>query len=188
MWNDFGPKSSIASLMKVPARSITLARTPAVPGAVRWSTRSLGRNSCTRFAITRLERDEAHSSVARVMKSGLNRTRILFHTGGSKNFLTTSAGASKKPEYVYGPVTGTALGPISRRPPGRTIQWGSRNGSSGWRGTEYRLRLERECQFGWTCQYSPRKWRSVYSRPTPSMCAMSIELPPAGVMRGGGGG
>src|SRR3972149_1090831 len=133
MWNDFGPKSSIASLMKVPARSITLARTPAVPGAVRWSTRSLGRNSCTRFAITRLERDEAHSSVARVMKAGLNRTRILFHTGGSKNFLTTSAGSSKKPEYVYGPVTGTAFGPISRRPSGRAVQRGAREGGA-WGG------------------------------------------------------
>src|SRR3989304_4649128 len=155
MWKDFRPNSSIASLMKFPARWLPLARTPAVPRAVRWSTRSLGRNSCTRFAITRLERDEAHSSVARVMKSGLNRTRILFHTGGSKNFLTTAAGSSKKPEYVYGPVTGTAFGPISRRPSGRTIQWGSRNGSSGWRGTEYRLRLHGGCQFGWPRWHSP---------------------------------
>src|SRR3990172_8127943 len=28
-------------------------------------------------------------------------------------------------------------------------------------------------------QYSPRKWRSAYSRPTPSMCAMSTAFPPA---------
>src|SRR5437773_7874350 len=68
-------------------------------------------------------------------KIGVHEEPELVRSGTSRSLLDSSFGLSKKPRYVYGPETGTAFGPISRRPSTRTIQWGSRNGSSGCLGT-----------------------------------------------------
>src|SRR5881628_1097914 len=63
--------------------------------------------------MTFFDMEDIHSSPAKARNSRLYSSATLFMIGCSSTFPIASRGFRKNHRYVYGPATGTALGPIA---------------------------------------------------------------------------
>src|SRR3989338_3145746 len=132
MWNVLGVSNSIASPTNAPSPSITELRMPENPLFPIGDFFIPGMNSETLETIPLFD-ELPHSFAARLINLALERRRSLFITGLSMSFERIPIKCDLS--YASGDSTGSALGPISNLPSHLHIQWGSRNGNSGYLGT-----------------------------------------------------
>ncbi len=109
---------------------ITGVRIPAVPRVVKYSGLISGMNFLTRLTIIVFDKELFHSFDTKDKNSLFSKSFFELPDKICPSFFIDLMGLPT-PEYVSGPNTGTALGPISVVPSDLFIQCGSKNGKLG---------------------------------------------------------